>query len=109
MVEGEHERRGIEVEALGGLASLTGHGVGAEEAHVVDDVDAAHRLERRVDLAHLERTSPRPTVTLGAASDRVEEPEQGRDTVRLHPGGVEPGAGEELGDARSRLGTSAAR
>ena len=51
-------------------------GVGAEDAHVLDQLDAGHRLEDREDLTGLHRPAERPATAIGSAADRVEVLEQ---------------------------------
>ena len=97
VVVGEHEARRVELDALGGLAPLAGHGVGAEEPDVLDDVDAADLLQRRVDLADLERAAPRPAIAVGPAGERVEEPNRAAMQSASTRVGVEPGPRQELG------------
>ena len=62
MLVGERDRAGGELEARGGLAALAGDRVGAEQADLLDEVDAADLLQRGVRLAGLDRATPRPAA-----------------------------------------------
>src|SRR3984893_13147926 len=87
----EDELMGLEVETLKRAAALPLHRVCPEQAHILHQLDAAQRLEYRVELAEMDGTSEWPAPTVGSAADRVEVRVERLQRVLLQARGV--GAG----------------
>src|SRR3984893_10940113 len=68
----EDELMGLEVETLKTPAALLLPRVCPEQPHILHQLDATQRLEYRVDLAEMDRTSEWPAPAVGSAADRVE-------------------------------------
>ena len=90
----EDQRVGLDVEAVGRLAPLAGHRVGAEQPDILDQLRAPQPLERRVDLAALDRPAERPAGAVLAALGGVEVAVQRLERLLLEPHRVDarPGA-----------------
>src|SRR3982074_2098597 len=80
---GEDERMGLELHALCGLAALPGDGVGAEDAHVLDELGAGKLLQQREDLPGVQVAAEGPALAVRAACERVDELEQRVERLRL--------------------------
>src|SRR3981081_594347 len=88
----EDELMGLEVETLKSAAALPLHRVCPEQPPILQQLDAGQRLEYRVDLAEMDRTSEWPAPAVGSAADRVEVRVERLQRLFLQPrgGGAAP-------------------